>query len=723
MHHSIRFLSKQFQGRSVTTKLILLNLIFIIPLSGMMLYNYVYLKDGVKHQVLQANESFMNQMSDSLFKDWDEIRYAINDLGIDPETKLLSNYSTSIHSYYGILLAYKEKIKAINIRLPFRSEIYVYLPNKDLVVGADGTRDLKVFYSSIALNNNDVSCDCYHQSDELEKLYTLDKTILYSYRLFPEGYIFVQIAKKELQFYLNNMTKLQDNIILLANQSNRVAVSTATLSEDSVKQLLEQPAMITMDSTKYTSLWRTNGFFRIATLFSESVMQERLGKANGYAIVFFLVFLIVNLCFLFANWSIIFRPLRRITRTFTPFKMLIPTKNEFAIITDTITQLNTATLYMQQTLSDQSSIMEHNALLRLLIDPDHTISSDILHALQEKFNSYVVLAVVEENRDGEQQSLYTPILNQELSPSVNFIRLYTQMDMTIFIAECLNELELAQTISALLDNGSIEENLVLCGISTVHSNLQEIGFALQDAQDAIYNHVVSDIHHTKQVLLHRPQHSEKEPYSQLSVEKEQELVNYTVKGNEDAVTQFFDNTLNHSLKTLTFEQIRTILRHLYDLLMVICNSKNIQIEKLWATPPNFSKSFHLSYLFEQIRFGYLSAARCSVRVSTPLYEQIKEYINKHYANPDLSLTLIADYFSITHVYLSTYFKKQSGHNFIYYLHYVRIMAAIQLMQTSPDLTMKDVSEKVGYTNAGTFIRQFKKLSGTTPTQHVKLEES
>ena len=49
-----------------------------------------------------------------------------------------------------------------------------------------------------------------------------------------------------------------------------------------------------------------------------------------------------------------------------------------------------------------------------------------------------------------------------------------------------------------------------------------------------------------------------------------------------------------------------------------------------------------------------------------------------------------------------------------YIHRVRIRHGKQLMTDYPKLKVKEIAEKVGYINATSFIRAFKRYEGMTP---------
>ncbi|WP_113017431.1 helix-turn-helix domain-containing protein [Paenibacillus sp. YN15] len=87
-------------------------------------------------------------------------------------------------------------------------------------------------------------------------------------------------------------------------------------------------------------------------------------------------------------------------------------------------------------------------------------------------------------------------------------------------------------------------------------------------------------------------------------------------------------------------------------------------------------------------------------------------IEKHYAQ-DLSLQLAADMLRMNAYQLSKLFKEEMGENFIQFVTRYRV-EKVKAMLLETELTVSQIAEAVGYSNAQQLIRVFKKLEHTTP---------
>lgn len=98
-----------------------------------------------------------------------------------------------------------------------------------------------------------------------------------------------------------------------------------------------------------------------------------------------------------------------------------------------------------------------------------------------------------------------------------------------------------------------------------------------------------------------------------------------------------------------------------------------------------------------------------------ILRKVRAYIDCHYTDPNLSLTLLSSTFDINSKTLSRLFKEQFGVNFVDYLMKRRIDQAKQLLLES-EAPIQHISRKVGYVNALSFTRAFKKMEGITPLE-------
>lgn len=99
-----------------------------------------------------------------------------------------------------------------------------------------------------------------------------------------------------------------------------------------------------------------------------------------------------------------------------------------------------------------------------------------------------------------------------------------------------------------------------------------------------------------------------------------------------------------------------------------------------------------------------------------LVTRIEEYIKANYTS-DISIQDIARKFAFNPTYLAKVFKKHTGQTPARHIINLRIQEAKRLMESGPDLDIKEISEMIGYANQHYFSRVFKIVTGKTPSEY------
>ena len=95
---------------------------------------------------------------------------------------------------------------------------------------------------------------------------------------------------------------------------------------------------------------------------------------------------------------------------------------------------------------------------------------------------------------------------------------------------------------------------------------------------------------------------------------------------------------------------------------------------------------------------------------------IIEYIEANYMDNTLSLDSIADCFGASVSYCSKVFKGYTGSSLMQYVDNYRMARAKELL-IETDLSLRKLTEQVGYVDETNFIRKFKRNEGITPIQY------
>lgn len=105
-----------------------------------------------------------------------------------------------------------------------------------------------------------------------------------------------------------------------------------------------------------------------------------------------------------------------------------------------------------------------------------------------------------------------------------------------------------------------------------------------------------------------------------------------------------------------------------------------------------------------------------------LSAQVLVFCEENFANPALSLTMVAESFKLSESGMSKFFKAHTGVTFSAFIESLRLHKAEDLLAEG-QLSVRAISEAVGYQNTTTFYNAFKRKHNCTPTQWLELRES
>lgn len=145
-----------------------------------------------------------------------------------------------------------------------------------------------------------------------------------------------------------------------------------------------------------------------------------------------------------------------------------------------------------------------------------------------------------------------------------------------------------------------------------------------------------------------------------------------------------------------------------------------QFEKYDRVINNIMKNKNPEEAFAMLRevFFALCDERKEFGSETNFRSEVIEYINNNFMDYNLSLDSLADYLGMNYHHVSRLFKKCVGSTFVGYITAVRMEKANEFLDKT-DLTVKEISKKVGFLESNSFIRAYKKYYHITPAHYRK----
>lgn len=170
-------------------------------------------------------------------------------------------------------------------------------------------------------------------------------------------------------------------------------------------------------------------------------------------------------------------------------------------------------------------------------------------------------------------------------------------------------------------------------------------------------------------------------------------------------------------------QVRRVLISAYDRFDYACQGMRLGAEDYLLKPIKRSDlAALLSRMLkrpivapeEEQRAGRPAGTHLGQRLSATMQAAV-DYVDGHYMQ-DVSLSEVAEAVGKSYNYLSKLFREETGMTFVDYLLRVRMEHSRHLL-LDVSLSVERVAQAVGYSDAGYYARQFKKVMGVTPNQY------
>lgn len=209
---------------------------------------------------------------------------------------------------------------------------------------------------------------------------------------------------------------------------------------------------------------------------------------------------------------------------------------------------------------------------------------------------------------------------------------------------------------------------------------------------------------------------------EYSDRQEEELRQLVTGGRRESVCQLMGKIYTRNFSVLSLDSQQTRLLHarlLSTLLRCAADFKyRLPAELLGdyglMEPHEFFQTAE-QHLLRLCDLALEKRARDSLRTA----DRMIQYLSEQFALPDMSLKLLSMQFGLTEPYISTLLHDRLGKTFTVYLEELRIDCARQFIEQQSELSLDEISARVGYLSPRTFQRAFSRAVGCSPAAYRK----
>lgn len=360
------------------------------------------------------------------------------------------------------------------------------------------------------------------------------------------------------------------------------------------------------------------------------------------------------------------------------------------------------------------------------------VSKDILElealGVKTDYSYYQVFAIRADQYYKQYPDIwqYQKQLNEDASQIFDFLHKREGFECCCYINEqeiiillFCNSKEQGEDISKKIYdvlNGRGETYTDTLGISNVHSDLSEAGNTYQEAEEA----VLSRFYLGQKRIIHYNEIAGKCVDIQYDLEPTvSQLVHYIemcdyINTKKIVEQLFLDLSYSKPDKFRKYmhnfiEMLIMRVKDFENVLLVFGQDYQFYIDNL--NTYRELKTYVSSILKEMIEYIKSEKEKKSKR----RVELAKIYMEEHYHEP-ITLNDIADYVELNASYFSNLFKAEVGMNFSEYLLNIRMEEAKKLLR-DPKIKVYEIGNMIGYEDAVSFGRAFKKKLGMSPKEY------
>jgi len=252
----------------------------------------------------------------------------------------------------------------------------------------------------------------------------------------------------------------------------------------------------------------------------------------------------------------------------------------------------------------------------------------------------------------------------------------------------------------------------LCsGMSQIHECYEQAGIACHYKVIAGANKLIRfpDMPQLNKVTYKYPFHLEEEIFNSLRQSGREAI--------EAAIVKYFAYARENMQ---SYDRIKYTFVQLLNDTMKVLSELSINSDQLFPAADIYERILSLSTLDEAQSFfqevfdriyDYISDQKENNQ--NDVAKQIETYIRQNYAKEDICLDLLAEEMHYSVSYLVKVFKHATGKSIKEFITERRIEKSMEYL-ASKDMKIGDIAAKIGYSDARSFINNFKKIVGMTP---------
>lgn len=756
----------KFQLKTIFSRILFFNILLVLIITVIPLSIYSnYFKRNYDKEInnynMQLVKQFQTYVDEQLLEKVINIPniYLSNTSGNSDLTyPLTEDISTDSTRIYNI----REKLADIISKYNFIDTIELYYSKSDLFLSENGVQFLKDISSEKASDyqwirklkaeeQNTVWIPSRITQNGIERNTSVFiRSIPYfSDKSQRQAVMAIGIKEESINSFFYKSGNYGDQLLFIVDEngsivaSNEKDISNSIIKESGIINKLFNNSSSGMLQDKVAGKMNAISFvksnynnWRYVSLTPVSNLYERSNKLISIIGILGITTLFLSLYVSFMFTKKAYRPLGEIiktagsiSRTISADKSIME-NDEYKLLSNTINTLAFKVTDLNNKLQSNMPIIRHNTILKLLNGKIglSKINEDKLYDIRfegDKIFTFTIKIYRDKNLSFEHDLLINYNLIEILENLTKDFSIYGIMDDNNFVSGLVN-FHSSTPINVIIENmtSAIEELLKTKFILCLGSIMQ-----IEDTAVAIsYNEACVALSHsffetTEKVLMYENL-STAYVNDELNLSKLFEKLQEAIKTSDETKLLFAIDSTIEALKNINYS-ISYRKNTLSDIIFMIHTAASVvNIDTSELIGYDLREYFNSIDDIDEFSAWIKKVCEiliCSINKKQCTYKdfsiRIKKYIEDNIFN-DLSLETVADNLKISSYYLSRIFKASSGNSFSSYVTEIKLQKATELLKEG-NLSVKEISSKLGYNSVQHFIKIFKEKYFSTPKEYQK----
>ncbi|MCI8624484.1 MAG: AraC family transcriptional regulator [Provencibacterium sp.] len=719
----------------------------------------------VKEQIIDSNQAMLKQMKKTIDDRLDEIEKLSSQIFLDQNTQSLMNTSGALSDAKRLkMVSLLKSYSSYKNITPFIDDFMVYFYNLDYLMTSSKACSPRTYFNYFI--QSDQSYESWKQENFLsshrsgitahtvldfksgESMLCFWTSLLGTAGDVPLGNICIMVREESFEELLSSVEEISGGMAFALDEKGRVIFASPAAEREALPDLSQCTGngekVFPMGEQDYVFAYidSAESGLKYVTAFPEDVLQAKIEYMRQFSQLMLYICAAAALMLILGLTYSNYRPIRDIARQFDGDAEAAE-MGAYQYIDHSVQQITRKNRQFQQVLEKHEPLFRANFLRKLIsgavTDPDEISSALESYGIpfSEEADFAVLLIHIEDssqfmkdNSEKEQNFVRLILQNigEELAEAAG-VGCMTEIEETFCLILNLQTAAQGEAKKAALAvaeeiKKEVERYFGIVMTIAVGGNFggfRGIWQSYLEACRALDYRLIRGIG----TVICADDLKQASSNYYYPTEMEGYLMNFVRSGDyaqaENLLNRLFDEnfktrTLSPSIgKCFFFDMISTAVKLLDSMNteseLVFPDSN--PVEELLECGTVGEMQQKLLEIFRQL-CEYVNNNKKSH--NHQLREEILQYIQKNYADENLSQTMIANHFDISSNYLSNFFHEQTGEKMSAYIARQRVERAKVLLRET-DGNMNTIAAAVGFGSDLTLLRVFKKLEGLTPGQY------